>query len=288
MLALPDVRPGAHKTAMVDSEGWMAVGGKGVRVRQAADAAVADGVGDGTSAGTGGATVPAPLGLGAGGFALLAGLEEGEVGEEVDEEEGEARDEGKAAPVEGAEGGEAAAAAVASGGGAGAPASVAERGSRRKRLLDDSILRCPQRSLVADVMALYRRRMGGVLGARAAQLAVHADAIVVSVGRLRWGICGHESSHRQVLLTDSNNWRPALPACPVGQLPGLALCAHCCSAPLPDPFVSLSASPPCPLLSLQGAADHREAAEEGASAGPTFDVLTPDALAHVLVRMDAR
>ncbi|EFN51646.1 hypothetical protein CHLNCDRAFT_54899 [Chlorella variabilis] len=39
---------------------------------------------------------------------------------------------------------------------------------------------------------------------------------------------------------------------------------------------------------IRGAADHRVAAVEGASAGPAFDVLTPDALAQVLLRMEAR
>ena len=181
MLALPDVRPGAGKAAMADSEGWMAVAGKGVRARRAMDVAVVDVVVDGTAAGSGVPAAPsAPLGLGIGGFALLAGLEEGDVGLEADAELGEAEEEDGAVPAEGAEGGEAASSAAASVDGATASSSVVERGSRRKRLLDDSILRCPQRSLIADVMALYRRRLGGVVGARAAQLAVHADAIVVS------------------------------------------------------------------------------------------------------------
>jgi hypothetical protein len=177
---------------MADSEGWLAVGGKGVRARRATYAAVVDGNIDGTAAGSSVLAAPAAaLSLGIGGFAVLAGLEEGEVGLEAGGEEAEAGDEGGAAGVEGAEGGEAASSAAASIDGAGAQSSsVVERGSRRKRLLDDSILRCPQRSLIADVMALYRRRLGGVVGARAGQLAVHADAIVVSGGPAGFGVHG--------------------------------------------------------------------------------------------------
>lgn len=77
MAALPDVAPGAGAAALVDADGWMAVGPKGLRQRSSAGAAVemeADGA--------------AAAGGRPGGFALLEGLRDEEMEEE--EEEGEA------------------------------------------------------------------------------------------------------------------------------------------------------------------------------------------------------
>ncbi|KAL4860149.1 Ubiquitin-conjugating enzyme E2 B [Chlorella vulgaris] len=93
--------------------------------------------------------------------------------------------------------------------------SGSTKNPRRKGLLDPAILKASHRSLVADVMALHRRRLEGQRGEASARLAAHAD-------------------------------------------------------------------------SIQTVADHKAAAVEGSSAGPAFDRLTPDALAQVLMRVEAR
>ncbi|KAL4434269.1 hypothetical protein ABPG75_000710 [Micractinium tetrahymenae] len=201
MAALPEVAPGAGKAALADADGWVAVGAKGMRSRRAA--------GEAEVAGAAAAAGALP-----GGFALLESLGEAEEASEMEEEASAEAEEDEAAAVEeGAAAGSTCSTGSAAGGSAKSALSLP---GRRKRLLDDSILRCPQRSLIADVMALYRRRQASAAaGGRGGRAPGHADAIT-------------------------------------------------------------------------GAAEHRQAAAEGASAGPLFNMLPPDALAQVLMRMEAR
>jgi radical SAM superfamily enzyme YgiQ (UPF0313 family) len=48
--------------------------------------------------------------------------------------------------------------------------------------MDDSILKAPHRSLIADVRALYRRRLDAERADHAARLAMHASDIQASLG----------------------------------------------------------------------------------------------------------
>lgn len=177
MAALPDLARAAGAAALADADGWMLVGPKGLRQRRSA-APVAP-------AEPGGA---AALGGPLGGFALLEGLsEEAESEEDTEEAEAEAEGDGEEngeakAEAAAAEEDGAAVSPTASSAGPGPEASTLNLPGRRKRLLDGSILRCPQRSLVADVMALYRRRAAARADGCAARAAVHADSIKASFG----------------------------------------------------------------------------------------------------------
>lgn len=247
MAALPDVAPGAGAAALVDADGWMAVGPKGLRQRSSAGAAVemeADGA--------------AAAGGRPGGFALLEGLRDEEMEEEEEEgeamlleEEEEALDEEEVGAME--EPG-CAAGSTGSAAGRGPPTSALSLPGRRKRLLDDSILRCPHRSLIADVMALHRRRAAAGPGGHGGGASARDDAMKASAA-------GRPAALLLQLLT----W----------MIPAFGMPTR----PWP-----LSAHPLC----SQGASDHRQVPAAGASAGRLFDMLPPDSLAHVLTRMEAR
>lgn len=176
MAALPNVVPGAGAAALVDADGWVTVGTKGLRQRRLAPVggeAEADGA--------------AAAGAASGGFALLEGLDE----EEEEEEEGEvATEEVLPEEVASVDGGAAGAPEErAEGGAGGSAASAATSGpakptlslpGRRKRLLDDSILRCPHRSLIADVFALHRRRAAAGAGGRGGGVPARVEEIKAS------------------------------------------------------------------------------------------------------------
>lgn len=90
----------------------------------------------------------------------------------------------------------------------GAPAAAAGGRHARKRLMDESILRAPQRSLIADVRALYRRRRAALEGERTARPGARAADVKVGLG-----VCLGQAKVRLLCALWTPCISPEIPTC---------------------------------------------------------------------------